>query len=113
MMVGYALIKNQRTIMILTEGQQESQLRFMIKQRIIGISRLSLDTFKTALAYNNKLEDKKLEQTNISLTWAIYPNTKTLFFMGIDHRKDLKVSNSSKPVEEYDGRHNLSVEMEE
>jgi hypothetical protein len=113
MMVGYALIKNQKTIIILTEGKHDSQLRFMIKERSNGISRLSLDTFKTALAYNNKLEDKNLEQTNICLTWATHPNTNKLYFRAIDHRKDLEVSNSSISLKEYNSRHNLSVEMQE
>ena len=83
MIVGYALIKNQRTIMILTEGQQDSQLRFMRKDENSGISRLSLDTFKTALPQSNTPEEKKLEQTSVCLTGATHPNK--LFFIRIDH----------------------------
>ena len=111
MMVGYALIKNQRMIMILTEGQHDSQLRFMRKDENSGISRLSLDTFKTALPQSNTSEENNLEQTNICLTGATHPNK--LFFIRIDHAKDMKSSKDPKPVEQYDDSHNLSVVMEE
>ena len=113
MMIGYAfaLIKNQKTIIILTEGQYDSQLRFMRKDENSGISRLSLDTFKTALQESNTPEEKKLEQTSICLTWANHPNK--LFFMREDHGQDMESSKASKPVEEYDDSHNLSEVMEE
>jgi hypothetical protein len=111
MMVGYALIKNQRMIMILTEGQHDGQLRFMRKDENSGISRLSLDTFKTALPESNTPEEKKLEHTSICLTGATHPNK--LFFIRIDHATDMVSSKAPKPVKEYDDCHNLSVVMEE
>ena len=107
MMVGYALIKNQRMIMILTEGQHDGQLRYMRKDENSGISRLSLDTFKTALPESDK-DMKKLEQTNICLTGATYPNK--LFFIRIDHSKDMEQSIHQKSTEES---HNLSTINEE
>ena len=105
MMVGYALIKNQRTIMILTEGQLDSQLRFMRKDENSGISRLSLDTFKTALPESNTPEEKKLEESSICLTGAIYPNK--LFFIRIDHGQ-VPVKERLQNVEEFYKRDYLS-----
>jgi hypothetical protein len=94
MMVGYALIKNQRMIMILTEGQLDSQLTSVMKDENSGISRLSLDTFKTALLQSNTPEENNLEQTSICLIGATHPNK--LFFMRIDHSQNVEVSKAQE-----------------